>query len=226
MLGLLLGLGPLFIVMFLFDATRGVFEGWLRATLAFAFVPLVTILLLGVMLVILEPNLVQLEQQNTAGVFGLGPTYAIMILIMVFVGVMSGALIAIGVIANGFKLPTRARASTDPADVGRTAASQTLNEAAVQSTRGAGPPPRRPAMERTRRHDSSAESARARRRPRGLIERRNQCRRAARAARERKSSAGGRGGGADPGSVRITPPRLRSPRTIARAAGGGAGGLR
>ena len=132
-LGLLLGLGPLFILLFLFDATRGLFEGWLRAALAFAFVPLLTILLLGVMLVILEPSLVQVERQSGQGVFVLAPTYSVVILIMVFVGVMSGALIAVGMIARGFHLPTRPRAATDPADVGRPSAIQVDREVATQS---------------------------------------------------------------------------------------------
>jgi type IV secretion system protein VirB6 len=132
-LGVLLGLGPLFIVLFLFDATRGVFEGWLRATLAFAFVPLVAILLLGVMLVILEPNLLQIEQQSAAGVFVLAPTYGVIILILVFVGVMTGALVAIGVIASGFRLPDRSRATADAAEVGRVFNDRTLSEVSTQS---------------------------------------------------------------------------------------------
>ncbi len=132
-LGVLLGLGPLFIVLFLFDATRGLFEGWLRASLAFAFVPLLAILLLGVMLVILEPSLSQIEQQSAAGVYILAPTYSVIVLILVFVGVMSGALIAVGVIARGFHLPSRARALPEAADGGRTNAVLAQRESSAPS---------------------------------------------------------------------------------------------
>ncbi len=216
-LGLLLGLGPLFLVMFLFEATRGVFEGWLRATLAFAFAPMVAILLLGVILVILEPNLLQIEQQNASGVFVLAPTYAVVILIMVFVGVMMGALIAIGVIASGFKLPSRTRVSTDVADAGRTTDSRTLNEAATQS-RASRTAAAASAMER---RDAmifggmGAAGASA-----SLIERRTNVDSGSRARPE--------GGGVSapaPSRLGQDTRRASGPRTM-RAAGGGAGGLR
>lgn len=57
MLGLLTALGPLFAGLLLFEATRGMFEGWLRAVLAFSLLPLVTILALVLQLVLLEPHL-------------------------------------------------------------------------------------------------------------------------------------------------------------------------
>jgi type IV secretion system protein VirB6 len=217
-LGLLLGLGPLFIVMFLFDATRGVFEGWLRATLAFAFVPLVAILLLGVMLVILEPNLVQIEQQNAAGVYVLAPTYGVVILILVFVGVMSGALIAVGMIASGFKLPGRPRVTTDAADAGRTTDRPVLREIATQS-RAARTAEAAAAMER---RDAlilggvGAAGAGA-----TLVERRTSV---AGGSRER-TAGGGAVGVAAPARLGPETRRASGPRTM-RAAGGGAGGLR
>jgi hypothetical protein len=90
-------------------------------------------MLLGVILVILEPNLVQIEQQNASGAFGLAPTYGVVILILMFVGVMAGALIAIGIIASGFKLPRRARVAADGADVGQTSDSRIERAVATQS---------------------------------------------------------------------------------------------
>ncbi len=114
-LGLLLAVGPIFIALFLFDATRGVFEGWLRASLAFAFAPLATTLLLGVALTMLEPALLQIEALQKDGVYTLGPVYSVMTLIMVFAGVAAGSLIAAGMIATGFRLPTRAIQGLGPA---------------------------------------------------------------------------------------------------------------
>jgi type IV secretion system protein VirB6 len=216
-LGLLLGLGPLFIVLFLFDTTRGVFEGWLRATLAFAFAPLLAILLLGVILVILEPNLLQIEQQNAAGVFVLAPTYAVVILIMVFVGVMSGALIAVGMIASGFRLPKRARADLDSSQTGRAAPSQADREVAIQS-RAARSAAAAVAMERRDAMIFGATSAGG---GGGETERRMTI--IGGGARAERS--GGAGGVAAPPRLGQETRRASGPRAM-RGAGSGAGGLR
>ena len=216
-LGVLLGMGPLFIVMFLFDATRGVFEGWLRATLAFAFVPLLAILLLGVILVILEPSLVQIEQQSAAGIFVLAPTYSVVVLILVFVGVMSGALIAVGMIASGFKLPKRARATTADAEGGRMTETRTLGEAATQS-RAARTAAAAAAMER---RDLILGGAGTRTSSSALVERRTSV---AETSRER-TGGGAAASVAGPTRLGQATRRTSGPRTM-RAAPGGAGGLR
>ena len=56
-LGILTALGPLFAGLLLFDATRGMFEGWMRAMLVFSLMPLVIILALVLQLILLEPHL-------------------------------------------------------------------------------------------------------------------------------------------------------------------------
>src|SRR5260370_1139266 len=56
-LGLLLAVGPAFLLLLLFDATRGLFEGWTRAALAFALAPLAVTLLLGLALAMIDPAL-------------------------------------------------------------------------------------------------------------------------------------------------------------------------
>jgi type IV secretion system protein VirB6 len=103
--GVLLAVGPVFIAMLLFDTTRGLFEGWLRAALAFAFAPLATILLLAVGLAMLEPSLIQLEELRVAGRFELAPVYSILTLVLVFALVSAGLLIAGGVASAAFRLP-------------------------------------------------------------------------------------------------------------------------
>ena len=104
-LGVLLAVGPVFIAMLLFDATRGLFEGWLRAAVAFAFAPLAVVLLLAVGLAMLEPSLIQLQELRVAGRFELAPVYSILTLVLVFSLVSAGMLIAGGMVAAGFKLP-------------------------------------------------------------------------------------------------------------------------
>lgn len=106
-LGVLLGVGPVFIALLLFDATRGLFEGWLRATLGFALAPLMATLLTGVALTLLEPSLVEMEALRAQGIFMLEPVYTVTLLVLVIAGVSVGMLVATGVVAAGFRLPTR-----------------------------------------------------------------------------------------------------------------------
>jgi type IV secretion system protein VirB6 len=110
-LSLLLAVGPIFIALFLFDGARGLFEGWLRASIAFAFAPFASILLLGVALNMLEPSLLQMEELRQRGVFVLGPVYSVATLVLVFAAVSVGAIIAGGMIASGFRLPERRTAA-------------------------------------------------------------------------------------------------------------------
>ncbi|CAN5132855.1 type IV secretion system protein [soil metagenome] len=115
-LGLLLALGPIFIALLLFDTTRGVFEGWLRASLAFAFAPLAIILLLGVALTLIEPSLMQLAEAVARKQYPLGPVYGVLVLALVFAGVAIGALIAGAMIANGLRLPRARKAASTASD--------------------------------------------------------------------------------------------------------------
>jgi type IV secretion system protein VirB6 len=116
-LGILLATGPIFIALLLFDSTRGVFEGWLRASLAFAFAPLAVTLMLGVALTMMEPSLEQVEAMQASNTYLPGVAFAVLVLVMVFAGVALGAVIAGGVLAAGFRLPT-----TRPAGATREAA--------------------------------------------------------------------------------------------------------
>ncbi len=111
-LGLLLAIGPIFIALLLFESTRGLFEGWLRAAIAFAFAPLASTVILGVALTVLEPSLLRLRDQVAAGDFSLNAVYAVLILVLVFAAVSLGALVAGGVVALGLRLPAPRVAAT------------------------------------------------------------------------------------------------------------------
>jgi type IV secretion system protein VirB6 len=104
-LGLLLATGPLFVAMLLFDSTRGVFVGWLRASVAFAFLPLAVTLMLGISLTMLEPWLEQIETMRDSNTYIPGVAFGIMVLVMVFAVVAIGIVVAAAMIAMGFKFP-------------------------------------------------------------------------------------------------------------------------
>jgi type IV secretion system protein VirB6 len=108
-LGLLLAAGPIFIALLLFDSTRGLFEGWLRASLGFAFAPLAVTLLLGLALNLLEPSLQQIETMREVNSYTPGVAFGVMVLVVVFAGISMSTAAACGVIAGGFKLPRSGR---------------------------------------------------------------------------------------------------------------------
>lgn len=61
-LALLVALGPIFVVMALFNSTRGLFTGWLKGVVMLGFTPLLAVLGGGVMLEIAVPILSSLNQ--------------------------------------------------------------------------------------------------------------------------------------------------------------------
>jgi type IV secretion system protein VirB6 len=108
-LGLLLAAGPIFITLLLFDSTRGLFEGWLRASLGFALAPLAVTLMLGLALNLLAPSLQQIEVMRQVNSYTPGVAFSVMVLVVVFAGVSLGLVAAGAAIAGGFKLPRAAR---------------------------------------------------------------------------------------------------------------------
>lgn len=110
-LGMLLALGPVFVALLLFDTTRGVFEGWLRACLAFAFAPLFVILALAVQLTLIEPHLIRLAAFRAENVVDMASAVAIFTLTLITAGVSLAGLAAVAMIAGGFRFPSRAARS-------------------------------------------------------------------------------------------------------------------
>ena len=123
-LGLLLGLGPVFVAFLLFDATRGLFEGWLRAAIAFALAPLIAVLGLVVQLTLIEPHLSRLAEIRAGATLDVGPANAVFLLTLISTGVSVALAIAVGVIATGLRLP---RAIQATAGTGALAQSSTSN---------------------------------------------------------------------------------------------------
>lgn len=65
--GLLLALGPLFVLFLLFTATRGLAEGWLRALISILLATVMTIITLSVELAVLEPWMADLIGRRAGG---------------------------------------------------------------------------------------------------------------------------------------------------------------
>jgi type IV secretion system protein VirB6 len=107
--GLLLALGPLFALALLFDATRGLFEGWIRTLLGASLGALSTTILLGVEMALIAPWTASLLQDRYGNIGH--PEAAIELEVATFgFGIASLlALYAMGKAAYGFRLPAPLR---------------------------------------------------------------------------------------------------------------------
>ena len=145
-LGLLLALGPVFIALLMFDSTRGVFEGWLRAAVAFALTPLLATLALIVQLVMIEPHLVSLADMRARGLVDVAPANAILLLTLISTGVALSLGIATAMVATGFRLPWRTVAGAEAGRAAAAAVSNPRREDAATLVPGSSAPPRAAAV--------------------------------------------------------------------------------
>jgi type IV secretion system protein VirB6 len=108
-LAFLLAVGPIFVGLFLFDATRGFFDGWLRTTVAFAAAPIAVHVFGAAMLMMLQPFLTRLVANASTGVFDMGLIITIGLIVAVF-AIVLGFSVRLGVgIASGYSSPRRQR---------------------------------------------------------------------------------------------------------------------
>lgn len=132
-LALLLAAGPLFALFLLFDSTRGLFQGWLRAAAGFALVPLFAILALVVQLALLRPELDELAGSVARNTVDLAAPTAIFALVLIFAMVSTGLAIAGFTIAAGFRW-THGRNETGAIAPSKTAAAPAVAAAAIERT--------------------------------------------------------------------------------------------
>ncbi|WP_354070835.1 type IV secretion system protein [Caulobacter sp. 1776] len=107
-LAILLALAPLVAGLTLFEATRGLVEGWLKAMIALALTPLVATLTLSLELAMMAPSLKALAEARAAqqfAAFDIDPAVTVLVLTLVFALVMVLAVIALSVVAAGLRLP-------------------------------------------------------------------------------------------------------------------------
>jgi type IV secretion system protein VirB6 len=115
--GVLTAVGPVFIALFLFDVTRGLFVGWLRALAAAMLAPLVCWVTTSLLLVTLGPRIDTLAQQRAAHAIDLTTAASAATLVMIFAAAQGLLVLAGLLIAGGFRL-RQGRLSTlyQPAD--------------------------------------------------------------------------------------------------------------
>jgi type IV secretion system protein VirB6 len=137
-LGFLLAVGPIFVGLFLFDATRGLFDGWLRTTIGFALLPLAANVFGAAMLSMLQPFLEIVDGNAARNLFDMGPIVTIGLIVAVFAIVALFALRLCASIASGYS--SRGRAATasgnerEPAQAATTRTLARAEETAARAT--------------------------------------------------------------------------------------------
>lgn len=111
---ILLAIAPAMAGFLLFDATRGMAQGWIAAMIGAALAPLFVLLVAAVEFAILTPMIQRLLAEQAAGTFENSSVMPIGLVAAVFVFAIVLALRAAGRIANGIRLARRQRA--DPAE--------------------------------------------------------------------------------------------------------------
>jgi type IV secretion system protein VirB6 len=106
-LAMLLAIAPLMAGFLLFSGTRGVAEGWLRAMVTAALVPMFVLVLLAVELAVLSPLLSRLLSEQAAGRFENATVTPIGLVVLVFAGALLAAAMAGSRIAGGIRLAGR-----------------------------------------------------------------------------------------------------------------------
>lgn len=105
--GVVTAVGPVFIALFLFDATRGFFAGWLRALAAAMIAPLLCWVTTCLMLVVLEPWIEALARQRQAHQLSLDTAGSAVGVVLIFAAAQAVLILAGLITAAGFRLGGR-----------------------------------------------------------------------------------------------------------------------
>lgn len=115
---ILLAIAPAMAGFLLFDATRGMAQGWIAAIIGAALAPLFVLLVAAVEFAILTPMIQRLLAEQAAGTFENSSVMPIGLVAAVFVFAIVFALRAAGRIANGIRLAGRKRVDTASSEAG------------------------------------------------------------------------------------------------------------
>ena len=112
-LGVLTAIGPIFVTLFLFRQTRGLFVGWVRAMIAAALTPMAAWIMTVMLLSALEPSLVAMAQQRQDNLLDIQTALTAAAIVFVFAAGQGALMIAGLVIALGFKLDLSPRSRSE-----------------------------------------------------------------------------------------------------------------
>ena len=101
-LAALLIIGPVFIVLALFDGTRGLFEGWLKSVAMFALVPLLTVVMGSAALVAIGPMVAGLAESQ--GQIPLRTAVSILVAAIIYASLMLLVLKVAASLTRGWRL--------------------------------------------------------------------------------------------------------------------------
>ena len=129
-LAAMLALGPIFIICGLFEGSRGLFEGWLKAAVMFALTPLLAVLIGGGTIAMLSPMLDSLAAAG--GQVPLRLTTTLFLAAAVYCALMAVCLKIAGTMVAGWRLPFSSSRDRKAADA--SAANQAQSKAQLSST--------------------------------------------------------------------------------------------
>jgi type IV secretion system protein VirB6 len=101
-LAALLIIGPVFIVLALFEGTRGLFEGWLKSVAMFALVPLLTVVMGSGMLVAIAPMVAGLGADG--GEISLRSAVSILVAAIIYLSLMLVVFKVAGMLTRSWRL--------------------------------------------------------------------------------------------------------------------------
>ncbi|MBX7484060.1 type IV secretion system protein [Qipengyuania qiaonensis] len=140
-LGVLVALGPLFVVMALFNGTRGLFTGWIKGLTMCALAPLFAVLGGSVMLELAVPILGaltaipgQVDPQAAMAFFMIGAVHvALMILVLKVAGAMVAGWTVFGLVPDKEEKSSQAPAPQQVAPAAALAQAQAANQVSSQA---------------------------------------------------------------------------------------------
>lgn len=140
-LAVLLSVGPIFIVCGLFQGTRGLAEGWLRTSVAFAVAPTLIVLGGSGLLAVISPLIDAVADDPVAAVTTVRPVVALFLACVIYAGLLMALAAAAMGLTRGWRIGTRrASANTSASQVvhGQAAQTTSIQTPASQPQRGAG----------------------------------------------------------------------------------------
>jgi type IV secretion system protein VirB6 len=111
--GVLTAVGPVFIALFLFEATRGFCIGWVRALVAAMLAPMVCWITTSLMLVVVAPWVDELARQREGQMLSLDTAQSAASIVLVFAASQAVLVVAGLIVAGGFRPGRRSDRAQD-----------------------------------------------------------------------------------------------------------------